>query len=246
MANELVPWALTVGQLRDEIRDVADDVAVALVYPPSVTEALGAVRSVVVSYEAGPLLRLTPLLPPAVREGNRSPSEPPRSPQPSDGFVNAFAFAVARAGCFELKARLLADKTASLRKRCISEKLDTLVARMADEYAHILAPDEFDLLRALPGIRNKLLHLELSRATGRIKPLTDSLREAGVTMLDLETGDVVSVANSATEDGRIFGWVLEGAASGAFEIAADKFLEGVVLLERLMDECDRRTPQEGS
>jgi hypothetical protein len=201
---------------------------------------LSVIHSVEVSYTGGPILRLTPAMPPSIADRTSEATRPIRDSHFSDNYVDRFGFAVARGGCFELKARLLADKTPSLQKICLSADLSALIEKIAAEYADVLTEEDAGLLGALPGLRNKLFHLELSRVTGRIKPLTDSLREAGVVKVNLETGESVNVASTRTAEGRIFGWLVESTESGALTIAADKFLDGVIVLERLMVESDRR------
>jgi hypothetical protein len=169
---------------------------------------------------------------------------PVRSSDPSDVFLDHFGYAAARGACFELTARMLADKSPSLRKFALSCDLTPLLAKIHREYATALSEPEGSLLHALAGIRNKLFHLELSRVTGRIKSLTESLRESGVVQLDLETGETRDVASTNTADGRIFGWLMESSMNGAFAVGAEKFLEGIAILERLMTESDRRFTEE--
>jgi hypothetical protein len=234
---------LTVGKLREQLQSVPDDVVVALV-TPSTSGDLQVIRSVDVEFSGGPVLKLRPVTGPPMSGTSDAPKfaeAKTRQPHATDFCVDLFGFAVARAGCFELKARLLADKTSTLQKTCLSADLLPLCRAIANEYSAALSAEERHLLEALPGLRNKLLHVELSRAQGRVKPFIESLKDAGVTKVDLRTGDTVSVASSSTMQGRLFGWLLEAATSGAFTVAADLFLDGVVLVERLAIESDRRS-----
>ena len=84
-------------------------------------------------------------------------------------------------------------------------------------------------------IRNKLLHLELSRATGRIKPLADQLREGGVWMADLERAKIHQVSKTSTEQGRIYGWLLESQSSGVFAAIAKAAGEAIDVINVLRD-----------
>jgi hypothetical protein len=230
---------LTAGQLREQLLAVPDDVAVALVQPSG--DGLSVIQSVHVGYSGGPVLTLTPASPPRLSEaGTPRENRAERQPHHTDYFVEQFGYAIGRAGCFELKVRLLADKTPSLQASSLSADLTPLCKDIAVEYSSALADDERRLLETLPGIRNKLLHIEFSRAQGRIKPFVDTLHDAGVVKVDLNTGETVRVATSSTTQGRLFGWLLEAGSSGSLRGAADLFFEGIVLAERLMLECDKR------
>jgi len=239
MTDLRTPWMLTVAQLRAHIENVPDDVVVVLVRPPSTSGGLSNVESVGVSYAGGAILRLSPVTN-AVSSNSEDPDPVQRESQPTDIFLNAFGFTVARAGCFELTARMLADKTPVLQSRCLSEELTPLCRALTTEYASALTEEETKLLGLLPGVRNMLFHIQFSRVQGRIRPLAETLKDAGVTQLNLDTGEAQPVSRTSTSNGRIFGWLIEATASGAFTAAADKFLDGIILLERLMVECDRR------
>jgi hypothetical protein len=241
MANERAPWMLTAAQLREALTDVPGDVAVALVQPARSSDGLSVIQSVHISYSGGPVLTLTPAVPPGKPDPLADSSDPPkRQPHHSDHFVEQFGYAIGRAGCFELKVRLLADKTPSLQANSLSADLTPLCSDIASEYSAALQDDDRKLLAALPGIRNKLLHVEFSRAQGRIKPFVETLHDAGVTKVDLQTGEMLPVAGSSTMQGRLFGWLLEAGSSGALRVASDLFFHGIVLAERLMLECDKR------
>ena len=233
---------LTAGQPRKQLSDVPDDVAVALVQPPRPGDGLSVIQSVHVGYSGGPVLRLTPASPPRLSGAEPRPEDRvQRQPHHTDYFVEQFGYAIGRAGCFELKVRLLADKTPSLQNSSLSAELTPLCKDIAFDYASALVDEERRLLEALPGIRNKLLHIEFSRAQGRIKPFVDTLNDAGVVKVDLKTGETTRVATSSTTQGRLFGWLLEAGSSGALRGAADLFFDGIVLAERLMLECDKRS-----
>jgi len=240
MANERAPWMLTVGQLREQLLTVPDDVAVALVQHARSGDELSVVRSVHVGYSGGPLLTLTPASPPALSAEIPRENRPERQRHHSDYFVEQFGYTIGRAGCFELKVRLLADKTPSLQTSSLSAELTLLCKAIAVEYSTALTDEEHRLLEVLPGIRNKLLHIEFSRAQGRIKPFMDTLHDAGVMKVNLQTGETVRVATSSTTQGRLFGWLLEAGSSGALKAAADMFFGGILLAERLAIECDKR------
>jgi hypothetical protein len=130
--------------------------------------------------------------------------------------------------------RLLAETVPRLQKDAISGALAPLAREVAEEFADRLSPEERELLRALPGIRNKLLHVELSRAAGRVKNFAQELHDAEVIKIDLTTGDVARVRSTSTQEGGISGWLLESASSGSFAAGVRLFAHGIYILERLL------------
>jgi hypothetical protein len=173
MADERAAWMLTVGQLREQLSSVSDDVVIGLIQPASPGEAIRVIQSVQCGYSGGPVLMLKPTSP-LMRSGTETAlaNEPERHPHPSDYFVEQFGYAIGRAGCFELKIRLVADKTPSLQAGSLSAALTPLCKDIVREYASALTHNERHLLETLPSIRNELLHVEFSRAPGSVLQLS--------------------------------------------------------------------------
>jgi hypothetical protein len=147
-----------------------------------------------------------------------------------------FANAAAAVAVFELKLRLLADngeEGTPLQSQAIKADLGKLIDLICD---HHKASDEQRALLAKVGtIRNKLFHLELSRVTGRIKPLAEQLQEGNVWMAKLEDGTVHQVSKSSTERGRIYGWLLESRSSGAFDAIATAVQNAIAVINEFRD-----------
>jgi hypothetical protein len=160
-------------------------------------------------------------------------------PQPSDAFFAAFCKAAAAASVFELKMRLLADNTEPLRKRK-TEKLDALVKR-AIEHFTTLRPEEQVLIKKCARLRNKLLHADFSCAAGTLLSFGSELEQGHVQQVELKSGDVHKVSDiSATSDeGRVFGWVMEGARSKMFDESVKLFARGLALIHWLLAEQAR-------
>lgn len=153
---------------------------------------------------------------------------------PSDIFVSQYATAAASAAVFELKARLLADKTDGLEK-VAHDRLEALVDAIVVEYALELAQGEADLLHRARRLRNKLLHSDLHDAQDILRELTPGFPDGDVHRVDLETGEVAPVAASkSTREGRVFGWLLEMGSNGAFLAAQRIFNEAIAIIERLV------------
>jgi hypothetical protein len=147
-----------------------------------------------------------------------------------------FANAAAAIAVFELKVRLLADngdEGTPLQVQALKADLGRLIDLVCDH--HQATDDQRSLLAKVATIRNKLLHLELSRATGRIRPLADQLREGTVWMADLDNAEVHQVSKTNTKQGRIYGWLLESQSSGAFAAIAVAVREAIGVIDVLRD-----------
>lgn len=147
-----------------------------------------------------------------------------------------FKRAAAAVATFELRVRLLADmgdEGTPLQRSAIGGDLTPLIEMICKEYN--ASDEQLALLKSIASIRNKLFHLELSRVTGRIRPLSEQLKEGGTWMVNLNDSSVEQVSKTKTRDGRIYGWIWESAESGAFaavELAAEK---ATALLQELRD-----------
>ena len=147
-----------------------------------------------------------------------------------------FANAAAAVAVFELKVRLLADngdEGTPLQSQAIKADLGKLIELVCDH--HHATPEQRELLTKVGRIRNKLLHIELSKATGRIRPLAEELREGNVWMANLEDGTVHQVSKTRTETGRIYGWLLESQSSGAFAAVVAAVNEAIKVIGALRD-----------
>jgi hypothetical protein len=149
--------------------------------------------------------------------------------QPSDMLVMCFVQCAA-AGCrFEMVARRYADNTPELRSvafKPLTELVDAIATHVADR----TTDGERAVLAKCGTVRNKLFHLELSRLTGQLKALGLDVGDGGVTIVDLANGKSTKVSQTATRDGRIFGWLFEAQASGAFGHAMALFGRGIALI----------------
>lgn len=160
----------------------------------------------------------------------------------SDAFFEAFGFAAARACLFELKLRLLADNTPAISRHSLDPKLSKVLEHVLAEYAARLDEKQCDLLNECVRLRNKLLHAELSRVTGRLVNFGEELNRGQVAKIDLVSGEIQEVSKTKTQDGKIIGWVMESATSGAFAAGADVFFNGIVLLESLFVGAETAPP----
>jgi hypothetical protein len=168
-----------------------------------------------------------------------------RRAQPSDQWTERFGRACAFAGVFEFRVRMLAERTPPLERDALNMDLDPLRRALVGHYGSKIQPDDRELLIALPAIRNKLFHVQFSKAVGRIKRFDEELKDAGVLKADLETGEVVLVPQSSTANGTLYGWLLESARSGAFDSGSELLRRGISVIEFLLgfyDEISDATP----
>lgn len=155
--------------------------------------------------------------------------------------MEAFCFppfqrAAAAVATFELRARLLADQGTEgtpLQRVAISGDLTALLELLGKEFNASI--EDLACLKAVASIRNKLFHLELSRVTGRIRPLAEQLKEGRTWMADLTDGSVDQVSKTKTHDGRIYGWMWESANSGAFDAVTAAAERATEILASLRD-----------
>jgi hypothetical protein len=156
-----------------------------------------------------------------------------KQPQPTDVFLDRFARAAAAAGVFEMKVRLFADNTAELR-RYIGTDLDPLVDRIIGHLGSGLTEDEVTHLKKAVRVRNKLFHADFSKAAGTLLSMDARLDRGKVYIVDFSDGNPRKVSDLNTADGRISGWLMEGAKSGAFDQAFVLFMRCVALIQWLL------------
>ena len=152
-------------------------------------------------------------------------------------FAPAFARAAGDAAIFEMKARLLADKTDADRKKLFKMKLRVLLKELGKMFG--LDGVEQEKLDRACRLRNKVLHSDFCDARSIVVECKAALTAANVQKIDLESGSSVPVRDtSSTPDGGVFGWLMELGTSGAFDEAARIFREATGIIDRLIDEVD--------
>jgi len=124
----------------------------------------------------------------------------------------------------------------SLQRASVPDELSRLVPKILDALGQFASARERLVIDSCARIRNKLIHLELSRATGRLVPLAEHIRQTvPVIQVNLESGEIKKVRDTSTTDAGVFGWLLEGGQSGAFNAAVAIFSEGIAALDGLID-----------
>lgn len=151
----------------------------------------------------------------------------------------SFMRAAAAVAAFELRVRIVADLAPegnAVQREAINGDLSALIEMLCDR--HGASKEDRAFLLAVASIRNKLFHLELSKAVARVRPLVpleQQLRQGGVLMADLDTGKATQVSKLSTANGRILGWMLEAASSGAFEAVVVSVRKAIAVLNAMRD-----------
>jgi len=145
-----------------------------------------------------------------------------------------FQRAAAAAASFELKLRLLCDLRPETADKSL-DNLDLVRKEVIRAYGQLLDADTQSHLKACVDLRNKLLHQQLSRVSGKLVTLGEELRSAGLWSVDLTTGEATETERVSTKNGKIYGWMLTSKAQGAFDAAVRVFDQGYKILDAIME-----------
>lgn len=181
-----------------------------------------------------------------------------KRPAPSDVFFALFAGAAGRAAVFELKARVFVDAVPDL-SGSLTSKLDYLLKDLTEWMARekLATLEQVEMLRRCGRLRNKVFHAEFSRATGQLVSLDVELNRESVKrfswdgpvtaenfLRSMATGGE-AVSKTATEEKRVFGWLMQACQSGAFGAAGRVFDDGCELLDQVLyDWTDRKIAED--
>jgi len=169
-------------------------------------------------------------------------------------FLEQFKSASSEGAIFELKLRLLADKTPSLQQFAHEQKLEDIENKVTEYFGNALSEDEKNTIVVCHQLRNKILHCNFSAARKKLVESGAESISAGVKRIDINglinitqieakitqaitnnPGSFESVSESATTTpGRIFGWLLEMGAAGDLLKAILVFQEASAILDRLL------------
>jgi hypothetical protein len=172
------------------------------------------------------------------------PENAPKSGNPSDPFFFAFANACAWGCLLELKMRLLADNTPSMKGLAHAPRLEDIETAIATTFAARLKPGDDQLLAKTRVLRNKVLHGNFSKAKETLVELGHAIPDGGVLGVDVSGPDVlgavregrrVPVSQTPTKESSIYGWLLEAGQSGLFGTAAAVFRSTTEIVDRLFE-----------
>jgi hypothetical protein len=167
-----------------------------------------------------------------------------------EGFISRYQRAAAAGSVLELKLRMLCEAVPGLHVFAHVHKLEDVEEQVVSHFGEHLSVSEKALLASCRQLRNKILHCDFRAARERLRNAGAAPGSGNVRFIKLDptsvtadqiraalqdvSGSFRSVADtSSTEEGTVFGWLLELGASGDFELAAKTFQEAVDLLNRL-------------
>lgn len=163
--------------------------------------------------------------------------------EPSDPFFFAYANACGWGCLLELKMRILADNTPSLKHLAHATKLEDIETAIATAFSARLKAGDGQLLAKTRVLRNKVLHGNFSKAKETLIELGYAIPDGGVQGIDvaagtdihgaLVNGPLIPVSQTPTKDSHIYGWLLEGGKAGLFTTAAEVFRSTTEIVERL-------------
>lgn len=157
----------------------------------------------------------------------------------------SFRVAGGTAADYELRVRLLADKTPALAKWATAKNLQDVEIPLTAHFSASLTEDEKKLLATVRVLRNKLLHGEFTTARTKLEELGHPKQTAKINVVKLpdplhlegfhaavQAAEPFAV-DSAPDGGNLFAWVLQLAADGSFDAAAKAFQRGLDVINRL-------------
>jgi hypothetical protein len=153
---------------------------------------------------------------------------------PSEIFIEEFGNVAAIASIYELKLRLLADKTASIKDKSHAHRLEELEDAFIEHFRDKLTVEGITLLKTGRQLRNKVLHGDFSVAAAKVEELRPGvLSKGGVTALNLKDGTLKTVSGTDSRDTGIFGWLLECKTSGLFDQCRDIFAKMIGIVAQI-------------
>jgi hypothetical protein len=168
-----------------------------------------------------------------------------------DLFEQQYKTAAAEGALYELRLRLLADKVAELRSLAHAPTLIRVEARIVKHFASVLTKDEKEVLILSLELRNRILHCNFRAARNKLQQMGVEPRRGNVKKVDVAglsrtqmvekiesvaagVPDAFSyVADSISEAGSVFGWLLELGQAGDFIQAVRAFERAAAIVDRL-------------
>lgn len=144
-----------------------------------------------------------------------------------------FQIAAGKGALFELKLRLLADKTPDL-KEYSHKRLFDLEEELYRFFENNLSQDDMKVLLHTRPLRNKILHGNFEAAKNKVETAVQKeLPRNKVHVLKLSTDELKSVSDTRIKDSGIFGWLLESGTNGLFIEAISIFNSANEIISRL-------------
>lgn len=148
-----------------------------------------------------------------------------------------------RAVLFELKVRLLADKTKAISKLSDGFDFDRVYKAVCKEFAAKISTEDQEALKLAKKLRDHVVHAEFQKAFWKLKPDMAGVRVIDVAGLSgeqllekitrvqggLEEAKPVPFAKGAGK----FGWLLEASTGSLLDEAYESCTKGIAVIDRI-------------
>jgi hypothetical protein len=166
-------------------------------------------------------------------------------------FQLEYQAAAAEGALIELKLRLLVDKVPTLRSFAHSKQLENVESQVVQHFTSLLTEEDKKGLELCRQLRNKILHCDFRAARNKLIELGAEPHSGGVKKVSIlrlsgaqvaqkvadasagMAGTFESVAETPTDPGNVFGWLLEMGAAGDFRSAVEAFKKAAETVDRL-------------
>lgn len=156
-----------------------------------------------------------------------------------------FRAAAATAAEYEMRVRLLADKTPALEQWSVAKNLHDVERPLIEHFAAALSAEEKQLLESVRVLRNKILHGEFTAARSKLEELGHPKQEPQLQVVKLPDQVTLEAFHAAVAEaqpfavdaapdrGHLFAWLIQLAADGSLAAAATAFAKARDVINRL-------------
>ncbi len=149
-----------------------------------------------------------------------------------------------RAALFELKVRLLADKTKTISELSDGFDFDRVYRAVVNEFSSRINESEREQLKLAKKLRDHIVHGEFQKAFWKLKPASGGVRAiSGLEGIsnDQLLAKITGLANGTEEATPVpftkgvgkFGWLLECAAWSLFNDAFEASTKAIAIIDRI-------------
>lgn len=167
----------------------------------------------------------------------------------SSHLIRQFGLVAGAGAELELRVRLLCGIIPSIQHESSAHRLEDVERAVSGHFANELTAEERKTLELSRQLRNKVLHADFHAARKKLQQIDGKQSASAVRMFKLDDGNereqLASIAaspethgtlvstTSSTQDGTVFGWLLEFGLSGEFQRAYEAFQAATRVIERL-------------
>jgi hypothetical protein len=170
-------------------------------------------------------------------------------PDLSSRLIQQFGSVAGAAAELELRVRLLCGIIPSIQHDSAAHKLEDVERAVVDYFVNELSAEERVTLERARQLRNKVLHADFHGARRKLQQIDGKESPSMVRVVKLQEGGELEQlraiaespkalgalvgATSSTQEGTVFGWLLEFGLSGEFQRAFEALEAATLIVERL-------------